>query len=134
MSYPNEVPITQIALKIQQEIDRERISVAQLAKDIDMTYEYTRRLVKGMNSPSKILLKTIAQRFSWDFDEAYALLVQDRFRLANGKEGAIAQELNPEVEPFEKAWHLLDESQKEILVAQFSLFLAQNRRSARGGA
>lgn len=134
MSNPNEVPVTQLALKIQQEIDGRNITINQLAKDLDLTYEYTRRLVKGLNTPSKLLLKVIAPYFGWDLKEAYQTLVEDRFRLANGGEGAMAQKLNPEVEPFEKAWHLLDENQKEILLAQFTLFLAQNRRSTRGGA
>jgi hypothetical protein len=133
MSNLAEVPVTQLALKIQRAIDHENISVNQLARDIDMTYEYTRRLVKGINTPSKLLLKTLAHRFAWDFDEVYRTLVQDKFRLANGKAGAVAQEFDPEVEPFEKAWHFLEDGQKEILLAQLNLFLAQNRRSIRGG-
>ncbi len=130
----DEIPVTQIALRLREAMDRENISIAQLAQQIDMTYEYTRRLVKGINIPSRALLKVVCARFGWDFDEVYRTVVQDKFRLANGAPGALAQDLNPEVEPFEKAWHLLDIDQKEILLAQFKLFLAQNRRSTRGGA
>lgn len=131
--FDEKVPRTQIALKLQSAMDNERLSLHDLAKEFGMTYEYMRRLVRGLNVPSKTVLRLVSQRFGWDFDEAEKLLVGDRFRMKNGEHGAIAQEINPEVEPFERGWHLLAETQKESLLAQFNLFLAQNRKHVRGG-
>jgi hypothetical protein len=71
--------------------------------------------------------------FGWDFEDAHKLILQNHFRKKNGPEGAIAQKFNPEVEPFEKNWHMLDQAQKDILLAQFNLFLSQNKKHTRGG-
>ena len=128
-----EVPPTQIAVLLKQAMDEEKLSLNDLAKEFGLTYEYMRRVARGLNTPSKTILCLFAQRFKWNFKEVEALLVQDRFRLRNGEAGAIAQTFNPEVEPFEKAWHLLGPEQKKILLQQFQLILAQNRRYARGG-
>jgi transcriptional regulator with XRE-family HTH domain len=128
-----EVPRTQIAIRLQSAMDNENLSLQDLAKEFDMTYEYMRRLARGLTLPSKTVLKLMSQRFKWDYQGVETELVQDRFRAANGPKGAIAQILNPEVEPFEKAWHLLEEPQKQILRAQFDMFLTQNRRHIRGG-
>ena len=128
-----EVATTQIAHRLQQAMDRENLSLHDMTKEFEMSYEYMRRVTKGMNLPSKAVLKHFSHRFRWDYAEMEKLLVQDRFRLKNGAQGAIAQEFDPEVEPFEKSFRFLDKSQKEILLAQLNLFLAQNRRHNRGG-
>lgn len=128
-----EVPPTQIAVLLKQEMDEENLTLNDLAKEFGLTYEYIRRVVRGMNTPSKTVLRLFAHKFKWDYKEVEELLVQDRFRLHNGESGAIAQNLNPEVEPFEKAWHLLESGQKDILMQQFNLFLSQNSRHTRGG-
>lgn len=128
-----EVPPTQIANLLKQEMDEENLSLNDLAKEFGLTYEYMRRVVRGINVPSKTVLKLLSNRFKWNYKDVEALLVQDRFRLRNGEAGAIAQSFNPEVEPFEKAWHLLEPEQKNLLLQQFNLFLAQNSRHVRGG-
>jgi hypothetical protein len=128
-----EVATTQIAHRLQQAMDRENLSLHDMTKEFDMSYEYMRRVSKGINLPSKTVLKLFSHRFRWDYAEMEKLLVQDRFRMKNGVQGAIAQEFDPEVEPFEKCFRLLDESQKKILLAQLNLFVTQNRRHNRGG-
>jgi|GEM_PF-1359896 len=128
-----EIPKTQIGVLLQQAMDQEGLSIRDLSGQLDMTYEYVRRLTQGMNLPSKTALKLICQRFKWKYSEMEPLLVQDRFRLRNGQYGAIAQEFNPEVEPFERGWNMLEKSQKEILLAQLQHFISQNRRHVRGG-
>lgn len=128
-----EIPKTQIGVMLQQAMDKEGLLILDVAKEFDLTYEYMRRISRGMNLPSKSVLKLLAQRFGWNFKEVEVLLVQDRFRMKNGEHGGMAQTLNPEVEPFERGWHLLEQAQKDMIMAQFNLFVLQNRRHIRDG-
>lgn len=126
-------PKTQISLRLQHAMDQAGMSMRDAAEKFDLTYEYIRRVCKGDTNVSKNVLKVFCHEFGWDYKEMEQLLVDDRFRTRNGVFGAIAQQFNPEVEPFEKGWFLLDQTQKEFLLANLNLFLAQNRRSTRGG-
>jgi transcriptional regulator with XRE-family HTH domain len=128
-----EVPKTQIALRLQQEMDQRQLTLQDIAKMFDLTYEYVRRLARGDNNVSKNVLWRMSKTFDWDVEEMEKMLVGDRWRQKNGPLGAIAQEFNPEVEPFEKGWHMLDQTQKAFLLANLNLFISQNRRSTRGG-
>ena len=127
----DEVPRTQIAVRLQQAMDAEKFSINDAAREFDLTYEYVRRVVRGLNIPSKTVLILFCQRFKWDYKEMENLLVQDRFRARNGEFGAVAQQFEPEVQPFERGWSMLDSNQKGILLAQLQLFLAQNKRHFR---
>lgn len=129
----NEIPSTQIGLRIRQAMDERGWSMKDLAAELDQSYEFVRRLVRGSALPSTVNLKIICQEFGWDYAAMRTLLVQDRFRVKNGPDGTIAQTVNPEVQPFELSWHMLDKQQKEILLAQLNLFILQNRRSIRSG-
>jgi transcriptional regulator with XRE-family HTH domain len=128
-----EVPKTQIALRLQQEMDQRGLTLQDVAKMFDLSYEYARRLVRGHNSVSKNVLWRMSKIFDWDVEEMDKLLVGDRWRQKNGPLGAIAQEFDTEVEPFEKGFKMLDQTQKQFLLANLNLFIAQNRRSTRGG-
>jgi predicted transcriptional regulator YheO len=127
------VPKTQFALRLQAAMDQENMSLHEAALKFHMSYEYMRRLTLGINNPSSPLLTLLCMHFNWNFDEMEKMIVDDRFRTKYGVHGAIAQQFNPEVEPFEKGWFLLTKTQKEFLLAQFNLYLEQNRRSTRGG-
>jgi hypothetical protein len=127
------VPDTQFAVKLLESMDRVGLSIRDLSSELSMTYEYTRRLVRGYNLPSHSCLTLLSMWFGWSLEEIRRMVVQDKFRLRNGPEGAIAQAFNPEVEPFERSWQLLEQAQKSILLAQLEMFIAQNRRHVRGG-
>lgn len=128
-----EIPKTQLAIRIQQAMDSENMSLQDAASAFNLTYEYARRVIRGMNVPSKSVLKLMCQHWKWDYDEMAVLRVQDLFRQKNGVVGAIAQEMSPEVEPFVRGWRLLEPAQKEILLAQLNMFVAGNRKHNRGG-
>jgi hypothetical protein len=128
-----EVPKTQIAVKLQQEMDKAGMTMRDLAADLDMTYEFVRRLLRGDSLMSKANLKVMSARFKWNYPEMEKMLVQDRFRRNNGAEGAIAQAFNPEVDPFEKGWALLNDEQKEMLLSQLYTFIRINRHTVRSG-
>jgi hypothetical protein len=130
---PDETPKTQIALLVQRSMDEQALSLNDLAGKFGMTYEYTRRVARGDALPSRHALRIIAASLGWDAAEAEKLRVQDHFRLKHGPEGAIAQEFDPEVAPFERQWKLLDATQKALLLTQLRLFVLENRRRVRSG-
>lgn len=127
------LPVTQLAIRLQQVLNARGLTIRSFSEEMDMTYEYLRRLLNGTNLPSKNLLKLFCQKFGWDYEEMSELLVQDSFRKRFGEKGAVAQQVNPEVQPFQLGWDLLERAQKDILLAQFNMFIAQNRRHARSG-
>ena len=132
---PEEIiPPTQIAQKIQQAMDERGITLQDLAKHFDMSYEYMRRTVRGETNPSKNFLKLLCLFFGWDAKEMEVLLIQDKFRKHNGPLTLVAQGINPETEPFVRGWDFLEQSQKDILLAQLKMFIEQNRRYTRDTA
>lgn len=134
MADKHDVPVTIFAVRLRQAMEDHGLSLNDLAKETNHSYEYVRRLIRGLNLPSPNLLKLLCQRFKWDLAEMQDTTTQDRFRKRNGPSGVIAQPRNPEIEPFEKGWHLLKPSQKAVLLEQLETFVENNRRWGAAGS
>jgi hypothetical protein len=104
------------------------VSLGDLAKKLGASYEYSRRLVRGLSVPSKHFIVSISHLFGVDAEELEQLAKRDRMKAQFGADAMIPDSLNPEVEPFNRSWHLLNDAQKDALLGMLKQFLSSNRK------
>lgn len=122
---------TMFGQKLQAAMDEKRMEIRDLSDAIGSTYEYVRKLVRGLALPSKYMLKILCDHLKLNFDEMATLVTSDHL---NKKYGGIPLELagkNPAVEPFERNWKHLNKDQRDILLTQLRTFVSNNRKHAR---
>jgi transcriptional regulator with XRE-family HTH domain len=126
-----ELPVTQVGQKMQEQMDSLGLDIKAVADKLGSTYEYVRRMVRGLSIPSKYMVRNVAQILNIDEKEMEEMMVADNIRLKHGEAGLRVQGKNPELEPFERGWHLLNKQQKEIILTQYKTFVAQQRKHAK---
>jgi transcriptional regulator with XRE-family HTH domain len=106
------------------------ISLNDLAKKVDITYEHVRRVVRGNGAPSKFVLKLICEELKLPLREAEKLAMVDKIW---GKYGKLLTEYmgqKPGMEPIERVWDKLSEEQKSSIVVMVQS-LAKASKAAR---
>ena len=124
-----EQSATRFGEMLQNVMADRNLTIRQLAERVGCTYEYARKLVRGLSLPAKYMLNTLERVLEFDMAEAQRLITADKIKKEHG---AIPIELagkNPELEPFERDWQRLTKQQKETLMSQFLAFIAQNKRN-----
>lgn len=109
--------------------------INELAKLLDVTYEHTRRLVRGESLPSKPLLKTICAVLDIDESEAKQHVHVDQMNKRYGYDFAIAmpREKPPESNGSEtvvRLWDRLNADQRGDLICLAERWARRNRTEA----
>lgn len=105
------------------------LSIVDLARVMDITYEHGRKLSKGLAFPSKYLLRSLCDKLELNYLEMEKKVTADKIRK---KHGTIPLELagkDPRFENFEHVLVLLEDSQLEDLYVIAKAMVQRNERS-----
>jgi len=83
------------------------ISLNDLAGRVGSTYEYARKLSRGLALPSKYMLRFLAEALELKLEDVEKVVVEDRIRMKYGEASLKVRGKNPALEPFLRA-KLLD--------------------------
>ena len=119
---------TRFGEMLQNAMADKGLSIRDLAEQIGSTYEYMRKLVRGLALPSKYMLNTLHQLLSFDIEEAHKLITADKIEKEHGSIPLELSGKDPELEPFERGWKWLTKQQKSALLEQFRGFIVQNKK------
>lgn len=129
-----EMSQTMFGEEMQKHMDALNLSIRDVAEKAGSTYEYTRKLVRGLSLPSKYMINTLATVLGWDAAEMHRLMTSDRIRKEHGDIPLELAGKNPEILPIERAWEFLTQQEKDIILAQVQTFVRQHKKHQRQGA
>jgi transcriptional regulator with XRE-family HTH domain len=110
-----ETASTDLSELISNALEARDMSIKDLAEHLQITYEHSRRIVRGESVPSRLLLKTLAEPLKLDFEHLVKLATAARIK---AKYGSIPAELagkKPGMESIERAWDKLTPDQQQDL-------------------
>lgn len=114
---------------LQNVMADKNVSIRDLAEHIGSTYEYMRKLVRGLALPSKYMLNTLAPYLGFDIEAAQRLIAADKIIKQHGVIPLELSGKDPELEPLERDWQSLSREQKATIMSLFHSFIAQNKRN-----
>jgi transcriptional regulator with XRE-family HTH domain len=124
---PNQGSQTAFGDLISAAMAEKNLSIRGLAEIVGLTYEHVRRIVRGENLPSKVVIRAICNELGIDVNEAERLAVAAKITATYG---AIPMEIagkNPELEPIERVWNNLTKEQKRNAISMIQGWAASNR-------
>jgi transcriptional regulator with XRE-family HTH domain len=125
--------VGKFANRLQQAMENNNVSVKDLCEMIDMTYEHTRKIAKGLVVPSKNMAGIIAEAMKLPKRELQELAMEDKLL---AKFGGVASKMagrNPELEPIDAVWGIFDENDKREIYqyVQMRADMKKQRKVAR---
>jgi transcriptional regulator with XRE-family HTH domain len=109
--------IGKFSTRVQQIMDDKNITMKELAEATEMTYEHTRKIVKGLVYPSKNMARLVAGALKVSGKELEDLALEDKLM---GKFSHVASKMagrNPELESIDAVWSLFDDRDKQDIYA-----------------
>jgi|ERR1019366_1362303 transcriptional regulator with XRE-family HTH domain len=119
---------TRFGEMLQNAMADKDMSIRDLAEQIGSTYEYMRKLVRGLALPSRYMLNTLVPLLKFDRDAADRLIAADKIEKQHGSIPLELSGKDPELEPLERDWKSLTDQQKELLMSQFKSFIVTNKK------
>lgn len=107
---------TRLGDLISKKLAEKDLEILDLAKELEVSYEHARRIVKGLGVPSKPILRIICTYLGMNYKEAEKMVTVDKIQK---KYGGIPLELSnkkPGLEPIERVWDSLTPSQQRDAV------------------
>lgn len=120
------VPSSEFSDKLQQEMEKRGLTIDDVKKIANTSYEATRRYVRSLTSPSLPVVKLLSEYFSWDFDEIRQMLIRDRERRLHGGLVDLAHGLNPTAQKFARGFEKLTQTQQKVIMNQMQKLLYEN--------
>ena len=119
------------ATELQRLMDQQDppMEIKEVAKKIGISYEHARKLVRGLAVPTAWLCRDLARFFAVDAGPFAALAQKDRFEKKYGESHQITVS-DEGLTKLASNWQLLTDQQKQVLLSQLTLFLAQNLSKA----
>lgn len=121
----------QFATMVVNRLEEMNWPVMKLAKELETTYEHTRKLTKSAAFPSRLLLKQICSLLKLDFHEMDRLVIADKIQR---KYGSIPAELagkSPRFTEIERLLPNITDEQFEIIKGQLQGWDRVNRAAKR---
>jgi transcriptional regulator with XRE-family HTH domain len=128
-----EQSATRFGEMLQNAMVDKNMSIRDLATRVGSSYEYVRKLVRGLALPSRYLLGALAPILDLDFEAAQKLIASDKITQRFGM-APLAIDQNPELEPLQRGWCELTSDQKEALIMQFKTYIWQNKKRRKEAA
>lgn len=129
-----EVPVTQFGVRAQEQMDLLGLDINALAGKVGSTYEYMRKIVRGMTLPSKYMVRSVAQALKIDPVEAEDMIAADRMRLKLGESALRVQGIPPDMEQIVQAWGDLTPQSKKHAIDLVQTLRKQDRKHRREAA
>jgi lambda repressor-like predicted transcriptional regulator len=98
--------------------------IARLHKELDVSYEYARRLTLGRSFPSRFMTKMICKMLGLDPEKMWALVISDK---VTQKYGAVPGK-NARFAELERLLPEISEDQFQTLMGMVEGWAARNRR------
>jgi transcriptional regulator with XRE-family HTH domain len=113
---------------ISNAMEKQKVSIKDLAIGLDISYEHARRIVRGEGIPSKHILRAICKALDIDFTVAERLAVDSRVRKAYGDSVILnlAGKI-PSLEPVERIWEQLTPEQQEDAITLMQGWARRNQ-------
>ena len=128
MTHTNdEQHITMLSGRLNAAMEEQNVSIRDLARATESSYENIRRIVKGTTVPSQHLLRAISDVLGLNKDELSKIAKADKIRQ---KFGTVPLELSgkkPSLEPVERIWDELSEQQQQAVINMTHGWARQNR-------
>jgi hypothetical protein len=100
--------------------------IAKLAREIETSYEFARRLTTGQSTPSRFMLKGICKMLGMDREQMWTLVVADKIQQKYGS----ALHRHPRVSELEPLLPLISEDQYQTLLGMVEGWAGRNRKNA----
>lgn len=123
----DSLPKTEVAAKLQKEMNERELSIMDIRQIADVKYESARRVVRGDSSPSLPVLRLLSDFFGWDWEESQAMVLRDRERIRHGDLLDISHGSDPDMERISRAWPLLTAQQRRLVMTQIATYVGNNR-------
>lgn len=120
------VPSSEFSDKLQQEMAARGLTIDDVKKIADTSYEATRRYVRSLSSPSLAVSRLLCEYFGWNFDEIKQMLIRDRERRTHGDVLDLAHGMDPEAQKFSRAFLKLNKHQKANVMETIAQHLINN--------
>jgi transcriptional regulator with XRE-family HTH domain len=115
---------------LQGKMADKNLSIKELSEQVHSSYEYVRKLCRGLSLPSRYLLAALVPILGLDIEEARKLITADKLTQRFGTFPTMPAQ-SPELASITRGWDDLTSDQKEILLAQFDAFIRLNKRQRR---
>lgn len=125
-----KIPLGQFATALTEQLEDKGMSVMDLAKELGITYEHTRKMARSMAFPSRLRLNQISKVMGWKADDMWPLVVNDQIKKKYGK---IPEELagkTPEFTQIELLLPKITPEQFQAVLGMLEGWAKRNRKSA----
>jgi transcriptional regulator with XRE-family HTH domain len=118
---------------LESKMKEKGLTIYELAKKTDSSYETMRRILRGMNLPSLPRLRMICAEVGWDFEEAKNLKNLDEVQNKYGsvETSGILRRVDTDLQHIIESWTTLSPAQKDVVVAQLDLYLSMGSEKIR---
>ena len=116
MAVNKESTPTKLSKIISDRMDERGVTINQLAEKLDIVYEHTRRIVRGIVVPSKFVLKAICEELKLPYKELLDMAKEAKMMDEYGDVALKLAGKKPSMQPLERIWDdLTTEQQKDII-------------------
>jgi len=124
----------QFAIAISERLAEKDWDMADLARRIGTSYEYSRRLSKGLVLPSHDLLKKICEVLELDREKMWTLVIADKIKQKYGNLPFALTGKDPRFMELEPLLSKLTQEQYETMLAMVEVLADRNRMTEASGA
>jgi transcriptional regulator with XRE-family HTH domain len=121
---------TRFATTLVKELERQGISMPELAQRTNLSYEHIRKLAKGLAYPSEPAVAAIAKALALDRADLLRMVVEDKMgRTFRFKFHALTEAdegLDPLL-PIKRVWSQLTPEQREMVIGMVQGMADRNR-------
>jgi hypothetical protein len=127
--------VSKFATLVQDAMAKQRVSIRDMQDVTGMTYEHTRKLVKGLAHPSPNIIRAFAEKLQLNADELEKMSVEYRIKSRYGRVSSVLAGISPRMEALAAVEPFLNERDIEELVslanmkARINRTMTGNRRS-----
>lgn len=108
--------VPRLAEMIKEQMQDRGVTIIDLAKKLDLSYEHARRIVRGM-IPSRFVLKAICEELKLPYKQVLDLANADKITEKYGELPAVMAGKKPSMEPLERVWDDISEDQQKDIIA-----------------
>lgn len=123
----HEMEATRLSNAITAAMEDRGVSIRDLAKKIEVTYEHMRRIVRGAGEPSKYVLKLICDELKLPYKELLDVAKATEMQEKYGDLPVVLAGKKPGMEPIDRVWDQLTEDQQEGMVVLAQAWAQANR-------
>jgi transcriptional regulator with XRE-family HTH domain len=116
-----------LALGLKQKLLQLKMSLRELARETDLSYEGIRKIVGGDSVPSNGALRRISDVLGLEYAQVHKLAVADRVRMRFGADIWRQVDKDPSLEPFYILLPYLTEEQRRNFLSKMEVTSRFNR-------